>query len=49
MLHQKYVPYNERMEEVEDVCDYLFKKDVELKGFGDGGQDVFYGVDFLNC
>ena len=49
MLYQKYVPYNEEMEEAEHVYDYLLKKDVELKRFDDDGQDVLYGVDFLNC
>ena len=46
MLYQKYVPYNAKMEKAEDVHEYLFKKDVELKGFDDGGAEVLYGVDF---
>ena len=24
-------------------------KNAELKGFDNGGQDILYGVDFLNC
>ena len=45
MLYQKYVPNNEKMEKAEDVFDYLFKMDVELKGFDDGGEDVIYAVE----
>ena len=26
----------------------VFKEDVELGGFDEGGQDVLYGDDFLN-
>ena len=32
------------MDKTEDVYEYLFEKDVELKRFDDGGQDLFYGV-----
>ena len=27
----------------------FFKRDLELKGYDDGGQDVMYGVDSLIC
>ena len=50
MLYQKYVPYSEELEKAEAVYELLVVKDVELKRFDDGGQDVIYGVDFfLNC
>ena len=35
------------MEKAEDVYDYLVEKDVELKGFDNGGQDVTYVVEFI--
>ena len=41
------MPNKEEMATAEDVYDYLKKKDVELKGFEDDGQDVMYGVDFF--
>ena len=35
------------MEKAEDVYDYSFKKDAEVKGYEDDGQHVMHGVDFF--
>ena len=42
MFYVKYVSYNGEIK-----C--LSKTDVQLKGFDDGGQNLMYGVGFLNC
>ena len=53
MLHRKYIPVQEYMNSsVENVYDYLYKKDMELKGYNITAENegvVEYGNDFLNC
>ena len=53
MLHQKYIPVQEYMNSsVENVYDYLYKKDMELKGDNITVENegiVEYGNDFINC
>ena len=53
MLHQKYIPVQEYMNSsVENVYDYLYKKDTELKGENiivENEVIVEYGNDFINC
>ena len=46
MLYQNYAPHSEELEKTEDVYENLFKRDVELKEFVNGGHDVMYVVDF---
>ena len=52
-LHQKYIPVQEYMNSsVENVYDYLYKKDMELKGDNITVENegiVEYGNDFINC
>ena len=31
------------------MYDYLFGKEVDLKGHDTSGRDVMYGADFLSC
>ena len=53
MLHQKYIPVQDYMNSsVENVYDYLYKKDMELKGDNITVENegiVEYGNDFINC
>ena len=53
MLHRKYIPVQEYMNSsVENVYDYMYKKDRELKGDNLSVQNegvVEYRNDFLNC
>ena len=53
MLHRKYIPVQEYMNSsVENVYDYLYKNDMELKGDNITVENegvVEYGNDFLNC
>ena len=53
ILHRKYIPVQEYMNSsVENMYDYLYKKDMELKGdnITDENEGVVeYGNDFLNC
>ena len=53
MLHQKYIPIQEyENSTMENEYQYLYKKDVELKGDNitvENDGVVEYGNDFINC
>ena len=53
MLHRKYIPLQEyENSTVENVYQYLYKKEGELKGDNISVENegiVEYGNDFLNC
>ena len=53
ILHRKYIPVQEYTNSsIENMYDYLYKKDMELKGDNitiENEGVVEYGKDFLNC